>query len=47
MLGMAQNIFRKGDIPDSTLYEEFYTDNYRIESPLHGTPKVYKKTVMK
>ena len=33
----------KGDIPDSTLYEEFYTDNYRIESPLHGTPKVYKK----
>lgn len=31
----------KGEKPDSTLYEEFYTDDYRIESPLHGTPKVY------
>lgn len=27
--------------PDDTLYEEFYTDRYRIESPLHGAPRVY------
>jgi serine/threonine protein kinase len=27
--------------PDLTLYEEFFTDNFRIESPLHGTPAAY------
>lgn len=27
--------------PDLSLYEEFYTDTLRIESPLHGSPSVY------
>lgn len=27
--------------PDPTLYEEFFTDTLRIESPLHGTPAAY------
>lgn len=27
--------------PDSSLYEEFYTERFRIESPLHGAPAVY------
>ena len=27
--------------PDLSLYEEFYTDFFRIESPLHGSSKVY------
>ncbi len=31
----------KRDAPDPSLYEEFVTDNLRIESPLHGTPKAY------
>lgn len=31
----------KGERPDSDLYEEFITDNYRIESSLHDTPKAY------
>lgn len=29
--------------PKKDLYEEFETNSYRIESPLHGTPQVYKK----
>lgn len=29
--------------PDLSLYEEFYTDSFRIESPLHGAPSVYDK----
>lgn len=29
--------------PDSSLYEEFYTDTLRIESPLHGNPKAYTR----
>lgn len=29
--------------PDLSLYEEFYTDSLRIESPLHGSPAVYDK----
>lgn len=29
--------------PDLSLYEEFYTDSLRIESPLHGSPTVYDK----
>lgn len=33
----------KGEIPDLTLYEEFFTEKYRIKSPLHGTPKVFDK----
>lgn len=31
------------DTPDLSLYEEFETENLRIESPLHGTPKAYDK----
>lgn len=27
--------------PSTDLYEEFYTDQYRIQSPLHGTPQAY------
>jgi hypothetical protein len=27
--------------PDESLYEEFYTDSYRIVSPLHGTPEAF------
>lgn len=30
-----------GEKPDKTLYEEFYTDTLRMESPLHGTPAAY------
>jgi serine/threonine protein kinase/WD40 repeat protein len=30
-----------GEKPDLTLYEEFFTDNYRIVSPLHGTPEAF------
>lgn len=29
------------EAPDLTLYEEFYTDELRITSPLHGTPAAY------
>ena len=32
---------RQGDPPDLSLHEEFFTDNYRIESPLHSAPQVY------
>ena len=32
-----------GEAPDRTLYEEFMTDKFRIERPLHGTPTVYDK----
>ena len=31
-----------GELPDRTLYVEFVTDEFRIESPLHGVPKVYE-----
>ncbi|MDO4337282.1 MAG: serine/threonine-protein kinase [Eubacteriales bacterium] len=34
---------KRTEIPDLSLYEEFETENLRIESPLHGTPKVYDK----
>lgn len=34
---------RKEEQPDLSLYEEFYTDDYRIESPLHGEPIVYDR----
>lgn len=34
---------RTGEEPDRTLYEEFTTDDFRIERPLHGTPTVYDK----
>ena len=30
-----------GATPDLTLFEEFFTDTLIIESPLHGTPRVY------
>lgn len=33
--------------PDLSLYEEFYTDSFRIESPLHGPPTVYNKRTNK
>ena len=29
--------------PDGTLTEEFFTDELRIESPLHGTPTAYNR----
>lgn len=32
-----------GETPDLSLYEEFYTDRLRIESPLHGTPAAYDR----
>lgn len=32
---------RQGEQPEESLYEEFLTDNWRITSPLHGTPEVY------
>lgn len=32
-----------GEKPDESLYEEFYTDALRMESPLHGTPVAYDK----
>lgn len=31
----------KGEPPKKDLYEEFYTEQYRIESSLHSTPIVY------
>lgn len=31
----------KGEAPDKSLYEEFYTDRYRIVSSLHDAPEVY------
>lgn len=30
-----------GESPEKDLYEEFYTELYKITSPLHGTPEVY------
>ena len=30
--------------PDPSLDEEFYTERYRIFSPLHGTPQVYARS---
>lgn len=32
-----------GEPPASDLYEEFFTDHYRIASPLHGVPEVYDR----
>lgn len=34
---------RQKEKPDLSLYEEFYTDHYRIESSLHGAPVVYDR----
>lgn len=34
---------RQGDVPDGTLYEEFFTDHLKITSPLHGTPVAYDR----
>lgn len=33
----------RGEAPDTTLYEEFFTDRLRITSPLHGTPAAYDR----
>ena len=33
----------QGEVPNRSLYEEFETDKFRIERPLHGTPAVYDK----
>ena len=33
----------RGEPPAEDLYEEFYTENYRITSPLHGVPQVYDR----
>lgn len=32
---------KQGEKPDKGMYEEFFTDTLRIESPLHGTPAAY------
>lgn len=32
---------KQEDKPDLSLYEEFYTEHLRVESPLHGAPTVY------
>ena len=32
---------QQGEQPDLTLYEEFFTDHWRITAPLHETPEVY------
>jgi len=32
-----------GELPDLSLYEEFFTDTLRIESPLHGVPVSYNQ----
>lgn len=32
-----------GEMPDETMYEEFFTDRLRISSPLHGTPAAYDR----
>ena len=34
---------KKIDKPDLSLYEEFYTDSFRIKSPLHGSPTIHDK----
>lgn len=34
---------RQGEVPDSSAFEEFFTDHMRIESPLHGTPAAYDR----
>lgn len=34
---------KKIEEPDLSLYEEFYTDSFKIESPLHGAPAVYDR----
>ncbi len=33
----------RGQEPEKDLYEEFFTDKYRIESSLHDAPKVYER----
>lgn len=33
----------KGEPPAKDLFEEFYTDRYRVASSLHGAPEVYDK----
>lgn len=37
----------KVEKPDLSLYEEFETNLFRVESPLHGAPKVYNKQTNK
>ena len=34
----------QGEQPDLTLYEEFFTERYRITSPLHGKPAAYARS---
>lgn len=33
----------KGEKPDESLYQEFFTDKLRIEAPIHGTAIAYEK----
>lgn len=33
----------QGDAPSENLYEEFFTDQWKVTSPLHGAPSVYSK----
>lgn len=35
---------KKGESPNKDMYEEFFTDTLRIESPLHGTPTAYDRS---
>ena len=34
---------RQGEAPDTTLYEEFFTDQWKITAPLHETPEVFDR----
>ena len=34
---------QQGEVPDGSVFEEFFTDHLRIESPLHGTPVAYDR----
>ncbi len=33
----------QGDAPSENLYEEFFSDQWKVTSPLHGAPSVYSK----
>ena len=33
----------QGPVPSGDQYEEFFTDRFKITSPLHGTPEVYDR----
>lgn len=35
------------ETPEKALDEEFYTDDFRVEAPLHGTPQIYDREMGK